>query len=294
MNTFPPIFLRGGHTQYRIQASFKILSVARCLLEGKWKKTISLTRYMAFFQNRKNLPNTLNFRKKQKKETNRKLGQGIWNCLLFSAERGQGASVMASKGPALRERLEKFFEKGAQKKAGYEMVITPHIGQKRAFMLPLVINEKYGGRQASTDPRHQKKHEGSCLKPWLPASLLKFTIPSILATGSYQKRYAEFDTCLPLWTKWRITWLTRVSCASPQEWRHIFFVLRTKLAEEFKNVIWPYPYYVLGFWVFGNFTAQVSVGILEAWKIHWIVENPGEKAENAIIKRQKKKASILL
>jgi hypothetical protein len=47
---------------------------------------------------------------------------------------GQGLPLWLPKGAALRERtiLEK-----AQKKAGYEQVITPHIGKN--YMLPLAI-----------------------------------------------------------------------------------------------------------------------------------------------------------
>ena len=39
---------------------------------------------------------------------------------------------MVPKGAALRERLKIF--KRAQKKAGYEMVVTPHIGQKELYV----------------------------------------------------------------------------------------------------------------------------------------------------------------
>ena len=41
----------------------------------------------------------------------------------------QGLPLWLPKGAALRERLEQFLKK-AQKKAGYEQVVTPHIGQK--------------------------------------------------------------------------------------------------------------------------------------------------------------------
>jgi threonyl-tRNA synthetase len=46
------------------------------------------------------------------------------------------------KGAALRERLENFLKK-AQKKAGYEQVITPHIGSKELYVTSGHY-EKYG------------------------------------------------------------------------------------------------------------------------------------------------------
>ena len=40
---------------------------------------------------------------------------------------------MVTKGAALRDRLEQFLKK-AQKKAGYEQVVTPHIGMKDLYV----------------------------------------------------------------------------------------------------------------------------------------------------------------
>jgi threonyl-tRNA synthetase len=51
----------------------------------------------------------------------------------FSQKSGQGLPLWLPKGAALRERLEQFLKK-AQKKAGYEQVITPHIGQKELYV----------------------------------------------------------------------------------------------------------------------------------------------------------------
>ena len=51
----------------------------------------------------------------------------------FSQKVGAGLPLWLPKGAALRDRLEQFLKK-AQKKAGYEQVVTPHIGQKELYV----------------------------------------------------------------------------------------------------------------------------------------------------------------
>jgi threonyl-tRNA synthetase len=48
----------------------------------------------------------------------------------FSEKVGMGLPLWLPKGTALRERLVNFLTK-AQAKAGYEQVVTPHIGHKK-------------------------------------------------------------------------------------------------------------------------------------------------------------------
>src|SRR5690606_7002909 len=95
------------------------------------------------------------------------------------------------KGTALRQRLENFL-KQAQVKAGYEPVITPHIGHKELYVTSGHY-EKYG--KDSFQPMHTP-HEGEefMLKPMnCPhhCEMYKF------APKSYKdlpKRFAEFGT----------------------------------------------------------------------------------------------------
>jgi len=67
-----------------------------------------------------------------KKRDHRKLGKEL-ELFTFSKKVGQGLPLWLPNGAALRERLEQFLKK-AQKKAGYEMVVTPHIGQKELYV----------------------------------------------------------------------------------------------------------------------------------------------------------------
>ena len=67
-----------------------------------------------------------------KKMDHRKLGKEL-ELFTFSQIVGQGLPLWLPKGAALRERLENFLKK-AQKRAGYEMVVTPHIGHKELYV----------------------------------------------------------------------------------------------------------------------------------------------------------------
>ena len=66
-----------------------------------------------------------------KKRDHRKLGKEL-ELFTFSSTVGQGVPLWLPKGAELRERLESFLKK-AQKKAGYQQVISPHIGNKELY-----------------------------------------------------------------------------------------------------------------------------------------------------------------
>ena len=67
-----------------------------------------------------------------KARDHRKLGKEL-DLFTFSQRVGQGLPMWLPKGAALRERLENFLKK-AQKKGGYDQVITPHIGSKELYV----------------------------------------------------------------------------------------------------------------------------------------------------------------
>ena len=67
-----------------------------------------------------------------KQRDHRKLGKEM-ELFSFSQKVGQGLPLWLPKGAALRERLENFLKK-AQKSAGYDQVITPHIGSKELYV----------------------------------------------------------------------------------------------------------------------------------------------------------------
>ncbi len=91
-----------------------------------------LTRiYGITFPKQKELDEYLHVLEEAKKRDHRKLGREL-ELFAFSERVGMGLPLWLPKGTILRERLEQFMRK-AQIKAGYDPVVTPHIGSKRCM-----------------------------------------------------------------------------------------------------------------------------------------------------------------
>ncbi|MDX1333858.1 MAG: TGS domain-containing protein, partial [Robiginitalea sp.] len=120
---------RGGHIPNTgLIRAIKILNVAGAYWRGDENRP-QLTRvYGISFPKQKELTEYLHLLEEAKKRDHRKLGREL-ELFTFSQKVGQGLPLGLPKGAALRERLEQFLKK-AQKKVGYEMVVSPHIGQK--------------------------------------------------------------------------------------------------------------------------------------------------------------------
>ena len=118
---------RGGHIPHTgFIKAIKLLSVAGAYWRGDETKP-QLTRiYGISFPKQKELTEYLNLLEEAKKRDHRKLGKEL-ELFAFSQKVGQGLPLWLPNGAALRERLENFL-KTAQTKAGYEQVISPHIG----------------------------------------------------------------------------------------------------------------------------------------------------------------------
>jgi threonyl-tRNA synthetase len=187
------------------------------------------------------------------------------------------------KGAALRERLEQFLKK-AQKKAGYQMVVSPHIGQKELYVTSGHY-EKYGADsfQPISTP---KDGEEFLLKPMNCPHHCEIYNHRPFSYKELPVRYAEFGTVYRYEQSGELHGLTRVR-GFTQDDAHIFCT-PDQLDQEFKNVI-DLSLYVLGSLGFENFTAQVSVRDLDKpEKYIGSVEN-WEKAENAIINAAEEK-----
>ena len=132
----------GGHIPNTgIIKAVKILSVAGAYWRGD-ENNKQLTRvYGTSFPKQKELKEYLALLEEAKKRYHRKLGKQL-ELFTFSKKVGQGLPLWLPNGAALRSRLEDFFKK-AQMKAGYEMVVTPHIGQKELYVTSGHY-EKYG------------------------------------------------------------------------------------------------------------------------------------------------------
>ncbi len=109
----------------------KLLSIAGAYWRGDEKRK-QLTRiYGITFPKQKELDDFLVFLEEAKKRDHRKLGKEL-ELFAFSQKVGLGLPLWLPRGAQLRERLEMFLKK-VQKKAGYQQVICPHIGNVELY-----------------------------------------------------------------------------------------------------------------------------------------------------------------
>ena len=244
---------RGGHIPHSgFIKAVKLLSVAGAYWRGDERKS-QLTRiYGISFPKQKELKEHLLLLEEAKKRDHRKLGKEL-ELFTFSQKVGQGLPLWLPNGAALRERLENFL-KTAQTKAGYEQVISPHIGNKELYMTSGHY-EKYGadsfqpiqtpadGEEFLLKPMNCPHHcEIYKNKPWSYRDL--------------PKRYAEFGTVYRYEQSGELHGLTRAR-GFTQDDAHIF-CMQEQLDEEFKKVI-DLVLYVFTSLGFEDFTAQVSL-----------------------------------
>lgn len=281
-DTFTDLCLGGHIPQTGIVKAIKILSVAGAYWRGDENKP-QLTRvYGISFPKQKELTEYLELLEEAKKRDHRKLGKEL-ELFTFSKKVGQGLPLWLPKGAALRDRLEQFLKK-AQKKAGYQMVVSPHIGQKELYVTSGHY-EKYGADsfQPISTP---KDGEEFLLKPMNCPHHCEIYNHRPFSYKELPVRYAEFGTVYRYEQSGELHGLTRVR-GFTQDDAHIF-CMQDQLDQEFKNVI-DLSLYVLGSLGFDNFTAQVSVRDLDKpEKYIGSVEN-WEKAENAIINAAEEK-----
>ena len=274
---------RGGHIPNTgIIKAIKILSVAGAYWRGD-ENNKQLTRvYGISFPKQKELTEYLELLEEAKKRDHRKLGKEL-ELFTFSKRVGQGLPLWLPKGAALRERLEDFLKK-AQKKAGYEMVVTPHIGQKELYVTSGHY-AKYG--EDSFQPIHTpKEDEEFLLKPMNCPHHCEIYNAKPNSYKDLPIRYAEFGTVYRYEQSGELHGLTRVR-GFTQDDAHIFCTPE-QLDEEFKNVI-DLVLYVFNSLGFNNFNAQVSIRDMQNLDKYIGEAENWEKAENAIISAAKDK-----
>ncbi|WBX73320.1 threonine--tRNA ligase [Tenacibaculum pacificus] len=244
---------RGGHVPNTgIIKAIKVMNVAGAYWRGD-EKNNQLTRiYGISFPKQKMLTEYLELLEEAKKRDHRKLGKEL-ELFTFSQKVGAGLPLWLPKGAALRGRLEDFLKK-AQKKAGYEMVMTPHIGQKELYVTSGHY-EKYGADsfQAIKTP---KMEEEFLLKPMNCPHHCEVYNFKPHSYKDLPKRFAEFGTVYRYEQSGELHGLTRVR-GFTQDDAHIFCTPE-QLDQEFKDVI-DLVLYVFKSLGFKDFTAQVSV-----------------------------------
>lgn len=274
---------RGGHLPNTgFVKAVKILSIAGAYWRGD-EKNKQLTRvYGISFPKQKDLTEYLTLLEEAKKRDHRKLGKEL-ELFTFSNKVGQGLPLWLPKGAALRERLEQFLRK-AQKQAGYEQVVSPHIGHKDLYVTSGHW-EKYGkdSFQPIATPNEGEEY---LLKPMNCPHHCEIYNSKPWSYRDLPKRFAEFGTVYRYEQSGELHGLTRVRCFT-QDDAHIFCTPE-QLDQEFKNVI-DLVLYVFGSLGFENFTAQVSLRDPENPTKYIGSDENWQKAEQAIINAAKEK-----
>lgn len=253
----------------------KLLNVAGAYWRGDEKRK-QLTRiYGITFPKQKELTEFLHNLEEAKKRDHRKLGKEL-ELFTFSEKVGMGLPLWLPKGTKLRERLEGFMRK-AQVKAGYEPVVTPHIGHKNLYVTSGHY-EKYG--EDSFKPiQTPSEGEEFLLKPMNCPHHCEIYNAKPRSYKDLPLRLAEFGTVYRYEQSGELHGLTRVR-GFTQDDAHIF-CRPDQVKEEFKKVI-DLVLYVFSSLGFKDYVAQISlrdpenktkyIGSDEAW----------EKAESAI------------
>jgi threonyl-tRNA synthetase len=268
---------RGGHIPNTgFIKAVKIMSVAGAYWRGD-EKNKQLTRvYGISFPKQKELKAYLELLEEAKKRDHRKLGKEM-ELFAFSSKVGQGLPLWLPKGAALRKRLEDFLAV-AQKKAGYEMVMTPHIGQKELYVTSGHY-AKYGAD--SFQPIHTpKEDEEFLLKPMNCPHHCEIYNNKPYSYKDLPKRFSEFGTVYRYEQSGELHGLTRVR-GFTQDDAHIFCTPE-QLNEEFKSVI-DLVLYVFGSLGFEDFTTQISLRDQNDKEKYIGSDENWEKAEKAIV-----------
>ena len=274
---------KGGHIpNTSIIKAVKITNVAGAYWRAD-EKNKQLTRvYGISFPKQKLLSEYLLNIEEAKKRDHRIIGKKL-NLFTFSNKVGLGLPLWLPKGVDLRNRLERFLVK-AQKEAGYEMVITPHIGSKELYITSGHY-EKYG--ENSFQPiKTPKKGEEFMLKPMNCPHHCEIYNSRKFSYRDLPVRYAEFGTVYRYEQSGELHGLTRVR-GFTQDDAHIF-CSEEQLDKEFKNVIDLTLHVFLNLGL-DDFSTQVSLRDPENSEKYIGDNNVWEKSENAILKAVKEK-----
>ncbi|MFO7258798.1 MAG: threonine--tRNA ligase [Bacteroidota bacterium] len=232
--------------------AIKLLNVAGAYWRGDEKNKMLTRIYGITFPKNKELEEYLRMLEEAKKRDHRKLGKEL-ELFAFSDKVGQGLPLWLPKGTILRERLEQFMRR-AQVRAGYEPVVTPHIGGKELYVTSGHY-EKYG--KDSFQPIHTPdENEEFLLKPMNCPHHCEIYKVKPRSYRDLPLRLAEFGTVYRYEQSGELHGLTRVR-GFTQDDAHIF-CRPDQVKSEFVRVI-DLVLHVFKSLGFENYTAQVSL-----------------------------------
>ena len=256
--------------------AIKLLSIAGAYWRGDESRKMMTRVYGITFPKAKELTEYLELLEEAKKRDHRKLGAEL-ELFMFSEKVGSGLPMWLPKGTQLRERLQNFL-RAEQEKAGYQMVVTPHIGHKHLYETSGHY-AKYGADsfQPIKTPR---EGEEFLLKPMNCPHHCEIYGHKPRSYKELPLRIGEFGTVYRYEQSGELHGLSRVR-GFTQDDAHIFCT-QDQLKGEFLKVL-ELTTKVITKMGFDNFTAQISlrdpdnpdkyIGSKENW----------EAAEQAII-----------
>ena len=232
--------------------AIKLMSVAGAYWRGDESRK-QLTRiYGVTYPKQSELTEYLKFLEEAKKRDHRKLGKEL-ELFAFSEKVGMGLPLWLPKGAALREKLVRFLQK-AQEEAGYEQVITPHIGHKNLYVTSGHY-DKYGADSFQPIKTPQEGEE-FFLKPMNCPHHCEIYKTKPRSYKDLPVRFAEFGTVYRYEQSGELHGLTRVR-GFTQDDAHLF-CRPDQVKEEFKKVI-DLVLYVFKALGFNDYTAQISL-----------------------------------
>lgn len=230
----------------------KLTNVAGAYWRGDESRK-QLTRiYGVTFPKASELTEYLAMVEEAKKRDHRKLGREL-ELFAFSEKVGMGLPLWLPKGARLRQKLMDFLQK-AQLAAGYEPVITPHIGHK-ALYVTSGHYEKYGSDSFQPIKTPQEGEE-FFLKPMNCPHHCEIYKTKPRSYKDLPVRFAEFGTVYRYEQSGELHGLTRVR-GFTQDDAHLF-CRPDQVKEEFKKVI-DLVLYVFSALGFEDYTAQISL-----------------------------------
>lgn len=268
---------RGGHIPSTgIVKAVKVLNAAGAYWRGN-ENNPQLTRvYGISFPKQKDLTEYLERLEEAKRRDHRKLGKEL-GIFAFSEKVGAGLPLWLPKGAALRKKLENFLS-DAQKKAGYEFVMTPHIGNVELYKTSGHF-QKYGADSFQTI-KTPNEGEEFMLKPMNCPHHCEIYKVGQWSYRDLPKRFAEFGTVYRYEQSGELHGLTRVR-GFTQDDAHLFCT-PDQLLSEFEGVI-DLVLYVFRNLGFEDFITQVSLRDPENKEKYIGSDENWKKAEEAII-----------
>lgn len=253
----------------------KLMNVAGAYWRGDEKNKMLTRVYAITFPKAAELEEYLVQVEEAKKRDHRKLGKemGLFH---FSQRVGSGLPLWLPKGTDLRTRLQNFLTV-AQKKAGYQPVITPHIGSKELYETSGHW-AKYGAD--SFQPIHTPQEgEMYMLKPMNCPHHCEIFNAEPRSYRDLPLRFSEFGTVYRYEQTGELHGLTRVR-GFTQDDAHIFCT-PDQVKEEIGKVI-DLVLYIFKTLNFHDFLAQVSLRDPINREKYIGTEENWEKAELAI------------